>query len=245
MNKEKSTILIAGSSSGIGNALCHYFLSKENYYVIGISRRSTPDLDKFDNYINLNYDLSNLNSTQRIIHYIKNDIDNSFPKVDTLIYMAGFNITRPITEYKIDDINKLYNVNTISMILLSKEIIAQHDFVNRLNIIYASSIWSSCSAPFRAIYGSTKSSINSFLRHLTSEFVDKPFYANCLNLGWVDTPLSRKTENDPIIRAMQNRIDPKNRYIQMDDILRTIESLRELTSFRGTSITIDSGFSIL
>ncbi len=245
MNKNKSTILIAGSSSGIGNALCHYFLSKKNNYVIGISRRSTPDLDKYENYINLNYDLSNLDSTEKIIDYIKNDGNSVFPKIDTLIYMAGFNVTRPITDYKLDEINKLYNVNTISMILLSKEIIAQHDFVNRLNIIYASSIWASCSAPFRAIYGSTKSSINSFLRHLTSEFVDKPFYANCLDLGWVDTPLSRKTENDPIIRAKQNRINSKNRYIQMNEILRTIESLRELTSFRGTSIKIDNGFSIL
>ena len=145
----------------------------------------TPDLDQYSNYINLNYDLSDLSSIESIINFIKKDTNNSLPKVDTLIYMAGFNITKPITEYNINEINNLYNVNTISMILLSKEIIAQHDFVNRLNIIYASSIWASCSAPFRAIYGSTKSSINSFLRHLTSEFVDKPFYANCLDLGWV------------------------------------------------------------
>ena len=245
MIKNKSTILIAGSSSGIGNALCHSFLRKESNYVIGISRRSTPDLDKYSNYVNLNYDLSNLNSSEMIINYLKNDRNNYLPKVDTLIYMAGFNITKPITEYKIEEINKLYNVNTISMILLSKEIIGQHDFVNRLNIIYASSIWASCSAPFRAIYGSTKSSINSFLRHLTSEYVDKPFYANCLDLGWVDTPLSRQTENDPIIKSKQNRIDPKNRYIKMGEIFRTIESLRELTSFRGSSINIDNGFSIL
>tara|TARA_A100001035_G_C27782914_1_gene502721 strand:+ start:1061 stop:1798 length:738 start_codon:yes stop_codon:yes gene_type:complete len=245
MNKNKSTILITGSSSGIGNELCHHFLKKENNCVIGVSRRLTPDLDQYSNYINLNYDLSDLSSIESIINFIKEDTNNSLPKVDTLIYMAGFNITKPITEYNINEINNLYNVNTISMILLSKEIIAQHDFVNRLNIIYASSIWASCSAPFRAIYGSTKSSINSFLRHLTSEFVDKPFYANCLDLGWVDTPLSRKTENDPIIRAKQNRIDPENRYIQMDEVLRTIESLRELTAFRGASINIDNGFSIL
>ena len=49
---------------------------------------------------------------------------------------------------------------------------------------------------------STKSSINSFLRHLTSEFVDKPLYANCLDLGWVDTPLTRKTANDLEIKNL-------------------------------------------
>lgn len=80
---------------------------------------------------------------------------------------------------------------------------------------------------------------------MSKEFINKPLFANYLELGWVNTPLSARTANDPIIKELQKRLPKENLFIPINDIFLTIELIKSTSSYRGSSFKIDQGYSIL
>ncbi len=238
------TILISGSSSGIGYELASLYLSK-NYHVIGIARNFPPKFVNNKKYIHLTIDLKHTSNVLILTDFLKSNIYKNIEPISTSILLSGINIVKPIINYEDIDIQELFSINLLSQIKITKELIKNHNFDRRIDFIYASSIWASSSAKYRAIYGATKSGINGFVRNLSKEFINKPLFANYLELGWVNTPLSARTANDPIIKELQKRLPKENLFIPINDIFLTIELIKSTSSYRGSSFKIDQGYSIL
>ena len=154
-------------------------------------------------------------------------------------------MVKPIIDYEDIDIQDMFSINLLSQIKITKELIRNHNFDRRIDFIYASSIWASSSAKYRSIYGATKSGINGFVRNLSKEFIKKSLFAKYLELGWVETPLSIKTANDPEIKELQKRLPKENLFIPINDIYLTIQLIKSTCSYRGSSFKIDKGYSIL
>ena len=236
--------MIAGSSSGIGYELASLYLSK-NYHVIGITRNSPSNFANHQKYIHLKIDLKNTSNIILLSDFLKSKAYKNIDPISTSILLSGINTVKPIIDYEDIDIQDMFSINLLSQIKITKELIRNHNFDRRIDFIYASSIWASSSAKYRSIYGATKSGINGFVRNLSKEFISKSLFANYLELGWVDTPLSRKTANDPEIKELQKRLPKENLFIPINDIYLTIQLIKSTCSYRGSSFKIDKGYSIL
>ena len=224
--------------------LASLYLSK-NYQVIGIARNFPSEFINNKKYIHLKIDLKNPSNILILSDFLKSNTYKNIEPISTSILLSGINIVKPITNYEDIEIQDLLSINLLSQIKITKELIKTHNFDRRIDFIYASSIWASSSASYRSIYGATKSGINGFVRNLSKEFINKSLFANYLELGWVKTPLSEKTANDPEIKDLQKRLPKENLFIPINDIYLTIQLIKSTCSYRGSSFKIDKGYSIL
>ena len=236
------TVIVIGSSSGIGFGLAHSFL-QEGRKVLGVSRSSPEDLIEHSNYIHLNIDITSSSCRSSFSSLLRQHlVDQSCLDIPiSIIFMAGTNLVKPFSEYTHQEIESLFGLNLLSSIHVTQTLLEVLKGSLRLNFIYASSIWSSQSAPYRAIYGASKAAINSFVRHMSAEFLDESVFFYALQLGFVDTALTRRTISDPIIQSRMSRLGQSS-FVGISDIYNTVKLLETTTALKGSTIDLCNSF---
>jgi len=238
-------VVIIGSSSGIGKYLAETFAFKDRK-VIGISRRTPCNLIKLPNYTHYNCDITSDVELSLLTKSLINDhcIQSSTFGSVTVVFMSGSNTPKPFLSYTRLEISQLLDLNLMGNIWLTRILLDLFSKCYRVNFIYASSIWSSMSAAFRAPYGASKAAIDALVRHLTAEYIDSSFFFFSLALGFVDTPLTQKTILDPVISSKLTRLSASP-FVPLIDIFLTIELLEATTSLKGATIDISNGYQFL
>ena len=110
------TILITGTSKGIGKSIAKYLLEKK-YKVIGISRKHTIS---HKNYFPKILDLNNIKSIKPYMY----DIIKEHKKIDALVSNAGYGIFENLENLREEEIINYFNVNLFAHILVSKFLVA-------------------------------------------------------------------------------------------------------------------------
>lgn len=101
------TILLTGTSSGIGNGLAHELLKRGNA-VFGISRRTPADLNEKENYRHLELDLCNFALVSEKLPKFISDIQ----KLDLLILNSGIlGDIKYMDEQTVDDMKRVFEIN--------------------------------------------------------------------------------------------------------------------------------------
>ena len=236
--------IVIGSSSGIGLSLSKIFVNNHRL-CFGLSRSLSP-LENSDLYFHSQYDITSgdLSTLDRLIDHFFLHCSPDISSGLTFIFMAGTNNVKPFPQYSSTEILDLFELNVFSQIKLVQFFLRKFEFSSRCNFIFASSIWSALSASHRALYGSTKASLESLVRHLTVEYMESSNFFYALRLGFVDTPLTRRTLSNPVIQSRISRLG-NLKFIPPDDIYQTIKLLESTTSLRGSTIDLSNGASFL
>ena len=83
--KPKKTVIITGTSRGIGFELVHLF-SKAGYAVLALSRNAKPVINlNYENITALSFDLNNVEDYNRVETFVQNE----WTHADILINNAG------------------------------------------------------------------------------------------------------------------------------------------------------------
>ena len=114
----KTTILITGTSRGIGKALALHFLS-QGATVIGSSRKIQPELAHYPNFFSLELDLSNPESRVNAALRVKENFDN----IDMLINNAEIGPDIDHCSPSKSDLENKLSVNLLGTILFTEELI--------------------------------------------------------------------------------------------------------------------------
>ena len=229
-------ILITGSSSGIGLGLANYYVEL-GHDVHGISRNACIPLFSKPNYTHSSLDLS---SSLAIPQLPLSDFD-------IVIFSAGRNQVKSFTEYSEQDIQKLFFLNSFSVIYYTQRLIsffsdASHD--HQCRFVFISSIWSTLACSRRAVYGSTKASIDALFRHLSLEYKYQHSFLT-LQLGFVDTPLTKKTASDYNLRPALDRSLLHQSKFSVSDVVKYISFLADpSTPFYCVNIPVDGGICL-
>lgn len=164
MKKERvnKVVVITGSSSGIGLATSKFLISK-GYIVYGIARNL--DKEGITKYV---CDVTDEDKMNQIF----NKIFEKEGRIDYLINNAGIGISGAIEHTSNADIDKIFNINIIAPIKLSRNVIPFMRKNNFGRIINISSIASVIPLPFQACYSATKASIQNFSSALNNEVKD-------------------------------------------------------------------------
>ena len=171
---ENSTILITGSTGGLGKTFVKYFCKNNNHLII-----TSTSKDKLNNLIkeleNIRIDAQitpiicdflDSNSIDNLISYLK---DNKI-QLDYLINNAGYITEGSIENSSIDTMLNCIKVNCIGTTQITKKILDLHDNSHCLKIITISSMAGNYPMPYMTVYASTKSYLKNFMLALGYEY---------------------------------------------------------------------------
>ncbi len=146
------TALITGVSSGIGKAISKK-LAKNNYKIIGVSRKKASIICDLRDTKTLTKEIKNLLKTETI---------------DILINVAGVGVFEPHEQIAPSKIEELITVNLHAPILLTNLLLRELK-KQQGHIINISSIEATRSSKFSALYTATKSGLRAFSLSLFEE----------------------------------------------------------------------------
>ena len=120
MTLEK-TILVTGSTSGIGLAITEKFYS-EHYNVVIVGKVKSSILKKLKNQFDndrsliLNLDLTKVNNVKKLV----SSVNKKFKKIDILVNCAGMQVVSPLDKYPEKTWRKLMDINLNAAFYMTK-----------------------------------------------------------------------------------------------------------------------------
>ncbi len=191
------TVLMSGSSSGIGQAI-RKKLENEGYRVYGISRKSGEIICDLTDTKTLHVEIKKLLKTTDI---------------DLLINCAGIGIFKPHEEISLEKINELIDVNLKAPIILTNLTLRSLK-KTKGHIINISSIEATKHSKFSALYTATKSGLRDFSLCLFEELRKAEVRVTNINPDITKTAFFDKLNFEPT--------DDKKTYIEPDVIAQSV-----------------------
>ena len=242
---EGKTILVTGASSGIGQATA-IECSKLGAKVI-ITARNEERLQE-------TFNLLEGDGHQQILADILNEDEISslisqLPELDGVVNNAGIAGTTLVPFYKKQEIEMMFNTNTVAAVMITKMLVKKKKLRNPSSIVFTSSAEGVIrSTPANGIYGMTKAALNAFMQTAAIELGRKGIRCNTVNPSMVQTKMA---EPSGAISAEQLEIDrkkyPLGRYGEPRDIaLAIVYLLSDAASWiTGTALKIDGGRNLV
>jgi NADP-dependent 3-hydroxy acid dehydrogenase YdfG len=166
MNK---TILITGSSSGIGRATATLFHEK-GWNVVATMRRpeSESELNKLDRVLVTRLDVIDLESIQAAV---KQGLDR-FGKIDVLLNNAGFGVFGPLEATPLEKIREQFETNVLGLLATTKVLLPIFRANREGMIINVSSVGGKITFPLGSLYHGTKFAIEGISEALSFEMAE-------------------------------------------------------------------------
>lgn len=163
MNK---TILITGSSTGIGRAAAVKF-QKEGWNVIATMRtpEKEEELHKLDNVMVVRLDVQDLASIDEAIH---KGIEH-FGAIDAVLNNAGYGLMGTFESASRESIQRQYDVNVFGLFDVTRAILPYFRKKKEGMYINVSSIGGRMTFPITSLYHSTKFAVEGFSESLQYE----------------------------------------------------------------------------
>jgi 3-oxoacyl-[acyl-carrier protein] reductase len=225
MNK-KLTILITGTSRGIGNALAEYLLV-QGHLVIGCSRgQSTIN---YANYSHRSIQLEDEGSVLELMAFVRKE----YQKLDVLVNCAAINpmiMTAALLPTSI--MKEVYAVNLFAPMLLCREAIKLMSRKKFGRIINLGSMATKHEVAGEALYTSSKSALIAYTRVIAKEIYGLGITANVVAPAVIKTDLSEKINQLALSEVLKRNAIPA--YGSFDDVNHTVEFL---LSENSSSIT--------
>ncbi len=240
MEKIKKTVLITGSTKGIGLGIAKKFL-KENFQVIINSRKNFGK--KFYNYKFIKGDVTKKNDIKKISKIIK----KKYKKLDVLVCNVGFSKYTYKEFPSLDELNDSLNKNFYSCFLIINEL-KNLLIKSKSRIVCISSI---CgvevikNAPIS--YSVSKSLLNSYLKFISKSFAKYGVKLNIVSPGNIlfkgstwDKKLKKNKKNT--IKYIKNSV-PLKKFGKPEDIADAVFFLSsDKNNFvSGANFILDGG----
>ena len=180
------TILVSGSSSGIGLEICIQ-ASDLGLNVLAISRNIEP----LEGILNLKANSVDITNDSQIEAYVKK-ITSENIKIDILINNAGFLIKDSFRKTTYEIFKQTYDVNVFGLASLTRALLP---IINKdgqvINIASVGGLNASKKFPGLSAYSSSKGAVITLTEVLAEEYRSGPRF-NCLALVSVQTEMLRK-----------------------------------------------------
>ena len=255
MNIQK-TILVTGSTSGIGLSITEKFYSEfYNVVIVGkvkltVINKLKKNFDK-DRSLILNLDLTKVNNIKKLIILAK----KKFKKIDVLVNCAGMQAVSPIDKYSEDIWTKLLDINLNVAFYMTKyalPIMRKNNWGRIINIasthgLIGSVNKSAYTASKHGIVGLTKvTALETAKENITCNSICPGFVLTELIQDQIDTIAKKfKLSNAKAQIQLLKDKQPSLRFVQKSHIADLIyflcsDSASEIT---GATIPIDGGWT--
>jgi short-subunit dehydrogenase len=168
MQITNNTVAVTGANRGIGLALASMFATEKNHLII-INRRADPMLEK--RFLELGalsvksiaVDLSDISQTEKVSSELAK------MNIDVLVNNAGLLTGGQIETQTTKDIVSMFNVNLVSLVLLTKAVVPGMVKRGRGKIINNASVSGKMFLPSANTYSASKAGVVGFTESLKVE----------------------------------------------------------------------------
>lgn len=244
-------ILISGATSGIGLELAKSLISKGRL-IIAVGRN-------YDKFLSTIYAWSVENDCSDLCRWIEFDFSNTtgfsqsefdkVPQLSGFVNCAGVLPISPLKLQKSADIIEAFNINLVSPVLLTRELLRSKKIMKNGSVVFISSINGlKVGSKAHACYSATKAGISGFVMSLANEVSTQGIRVNAIAPATLDTPMLSKTRGligEEKFNAYMNQY-PLGIGSPFS-IIPLIEFLLDETSSKwitGQTLVADGGFTL-
>lgn len=192
------TIIITGSSAGIGFALAEYF-GKKGHQVFGLSRT----LNNSQFFKSISVDITKKESIDSAI----SEILKESPTIDLLINNAGIGMVGPVENTTQEDILRLFNLNLAGSVMMMCAVLPNMRHKKNGRIINISSIGSEMGLPFRGFYSASKSALDKVTEAIRYEVFPWNIEVCSLHLGDIKTNIAENRIKTDVSEPYKNTFE--------------------------------------
>lgn len=240
----RKTVLVTGSSRGIGKAIAVKFAKKGYNVVINCVHREDQLLQTMEEIQSfqapcLSYvgDMGSLTCCEELYHQIQ----QQFGGVDILINNAGISYIGLLQDMTLADWENMLHTNLTSVFNCCKLAIPHMLLQKQGKIINISSVWGTVGASCEAAYSATKGGVNAFTRALAKELAPSNIQVNAVACGAIDTEMNQWMEKEELI-ALTDEI-PSGRLGRAEEVADLVYHLGYKESYlTGQIIGLDGGW---
>lgn len=234
-------ILVTGASSGMGRVFSQ-MIAKEGAIVTIVARNEERLQQTLDSLDGKGHDYKVCDLTDE--NQMKNIISDMTP-IDGVVFCAGINDYVPVKFLKQEKIDRIFQTNYFSEILLTQMLLKRKLIKKGASLVYISSLSSVLGVQGTLLYASSKAAINSAVKVIAAELAPQGIRANTICPGIVKTEMLSGTNIDEEAFMKQAEDYPLGLGTPEDVgnavIYHLSDGSRWLT---GQSMILDGGYSL-
>jgi NAD(P)-dependent dehydrogenase (short-subunit alcohol dehydrogenase family) len=236
MSSARKAAIVTGASMGIGAGVVTALLER-GYSVVANSRNITRE-NPFPASANLALVDGNIGNPSTAAKIMETALSR-FDRADVLVNNAGIYISKPFTEYTLEDLRSLMAVNIDGFFFITQLVIKQlltqqsgGSIVNLSSTLAGHPI----SGANSSVPMITKGGLEAVTRSLAIEYARQSIRVNAVAPGIVDTPMHK---NDP--QDFLKTLQPMGRISSVANIVDAIIYLLEAEQVTGEVLRVDGG----
>lgn len=217
---KKKTVLITGSSRGIGAEMAKTFAEAGYNVVINYNKSKEKGFAVYDEIIAKGGSAIIVKADVRVKAEVENMVNQSlkiFGKIDVLINNAGIAVDKLFVDTVESDFDDIFDTNIKGMYLTTREILPimlKNEFGRIVNI---SSIWGQTGGSLESIYSASKGAVISLTKALAKEYALSNIRINAISPGAIKTDMLTANRSDKYL-AYVKKVVPIGRLGEPADI---------------------------
>ena len=186
--------IVTGSSSGIGRVIARE-LARRGAKLLLISNESIRILEALEEIRQFSPESqafeADVSSTPCLAESVKQAIEH-FGRIDILVNNAGITRDALLVRMKLEDWNRVLDVNLNSVFRLTQLVVKQMMKAKYGRIINITSVVGSTGNPGQANYVASKAGLEGFSKSLAIEVAPRNITVNCVAPGFIRTAMTDK-----------------------------------------------------
>lgn len=240
----KKTVLVTGSSRGIGKAIALKFAAEGYHIIINcVSNRqllleTKKEIEQYGvSCLAFVGDMGEYNTVKDLFEQISLE----FGSIDVLVNNAGISYIGLFTDMTTEEWNHIINTNLTSVFNCCHLAVPSMVHQKSGKIINISSVWGNVGASCEVAYSATKGGINSLTKALGKELAPSNIQVNAISCGAIDTEMNHFLEEDELNNLMDEI--PSGRMGKAEEVANLAFQLATGNEYlTGQVITLDGGW---
>ena len=251
------TILITGSTSGIGMGIARCF-AKEGYQIIfnGLEPNGAELAQQIADEFGIKHIFNPANMLDPdALKAMLAEAIQTFGSIDILVNNAGIQFVSPVEDFPEQKWNDIISINLTAAFILTKAVWPSMKNQNRGRIINISSAHGLMASEFKSAYVAAKHGLVGFTKTIALEGAPFGITANAICPGYVHTPIIDKqiadqmkahemTADEVVQKVMLDKQAIKS-FISIETIAQSVLFLASETAntITGIALPLDGGWT--
>ena len=237
---KKINVILTGSTGGIGGAILEtLYNSNANIIATGTNQNKLDKIkEKFSKVTTINFDILEHNSIEKFVDECSEIFHN---KIDVLINNAGVTNDNLTIRMKLDEWNRVINLNLTSTFLISKNVIKKMLKNKNGKIINITSVVGHTGNVGQANYAASKAGLIGMSKSLALEYGKKNIKINCISPGFIKSEMTEKI-NDNFKQTLLDKISLERFGIPADIANAALFLSSDLSNYiTGETLHVNGG----